>query len=41
MDKHFRQTPFEGNIPVILALIGIWNTNFLGATSEAILPYDQ
>ncbi|MEX2593349.1 MAG: glucose-6-phosphate isomerase [Anditalea sp.] len=41
MDKHFRESPFENNIPVILALIGIWNTNFLGAASEAILPYDQ
>lgn len=41
MDIHFRQNQFEENIPVILALIGIWNTNFLGATSEAILPYDQ
>lgn len=41
MDKHFKDTPFEKNIPVILALIGIWNTNFLGAASEAILPYDQ
>jgi glucose-6-phosphate isomerase len=41
MDNHFRNTPFEKNIPVLLALIGIWNTNFLGATSEAILPYDQ
>ncbi|KEO72411.1 glucose-6-phosphate isomerase [Anditalea andensis] len=41
MDNHFRQESFEKNIPVILALIGIWNTNFLGATSEAILPYDQ
>ncbi|WP_026952085.1 glucose-6-phosphate isomerase [Algoriphagus mannitolivorans] len=41
MDQHFRTTPFEKNIPVILALIGIWNTNFLGATTEAILPYDQ
>jgi glucose-6-phosphate isomerase len=41
MDNHFRNTSFEKNIPVILALIGIWNTNFLGATSEAILPYDQ
>ncbi|MBS9524764.1 glucose-6-phosphate isomerase [Litoribacter alkaliphilus] len=41
MDKHFRNEPFEKNLPVILALIGIWNTNFLGATSEAILPYDQ
>jgi glucose-6-phosphate isomerase len=41
MDIHFRNAPFENNIPVILALVGIWNTNFLGATSEAILPYDQ
>lgn len=41
MDKHFRTAQFEDNVPVILALIGIWNTNFLGATSEAILPYDQ
>ncbi|KGQ70671.1 glucose-6-phosphate isomerase [Chelonobacter oris] len=41
MDKHFRHTPIEQNIPVTLALIGIWNSNFLGAESEAILPYDQ
>ena len=41
MDQHFRETPFETNIPVILALIGIWYTNFFGAQSEAILPYDQ
>lgn len=41
MDKHFRTSDFDQNIPVILALIGLWNTNFLGATSEAILPYDQ
>jgi glucose-6-phosphate isomerase len=41
MDLHFRDTPFEKNIPVLLALIGIWNTNFLGAETEAILPYDQ
>ncbi|QDH81005.1 glucose-6-phosphate isomerase [Echinicola soli] len=41
VDKHFRETDLESNIPVILALIGIWNTNFLGAASEAILPYDQ
>lgn len=41
MDRHFAETAFEQNIPVILALIGLWNTNFLGATSEAILPYDQ
>jgi glucose-6-phosphate isomerase len=41
MDRHFKTTPFEKNIPVILALIGIWYTNFYGAESEAILPYDQ
>lgn len=41
MDLHFRNADFDKNIPVILALVGLWNTNFLGATSEAILPYDQ
>ncbi len=41
MDQHFKTTPLEQNLPVILALIGLWNTNFLGAESEAILPYDQ
>lgn len=41
MDNHFRNTPFEKNIPVILALLGIWYNNFYGAESHAILPYDQ
>ena len=41
MDQHFRTTPFEQNIPVILALLGIWYDNFFGAASHAILPYDQ
>jgi glucose-6-phosphate isomerase len=41
MDKHFRHEPFEKNIPVILALLGIWYNNFYGAASETILPYDQ
>jgi len=41
MDEHFRTTPLEKNGPVILALIGIWYNNFYGASSEAILPYDQ
>lgn len=41
MDKHFHDAPFDKNIPVMLALIGIWNTNFFDAQSEAILPYDQ
>ncbi len=41
MDNHFSETEFDKNIPVILALIGIWYGNFYGAESEAILPYDQ
>ncbi len=41
MDKHFRETPFSENIPVILALIGIWYNHFFNAQTEAILPYDQ
>ncbi len=41
MDQHFAQAPLEENLPVILALIGIWYNNFHGAESEAILPYDQ
>ena len=41
MDSHFRESPFERNIPVILALIGIWYNNFFGAQTEVILPYDQ
>ncbi|MEO0874866.1 MAG: glucose-6-phosphate isomerase, partial [Bacteroidota bacterium] len=41
MDEHFRSTPLADNIPVILALIGIWYNNFFGAETEAILPYDQ
>ncbi len=41
MDNHFRNTEFNKNIPVILALIGIWYNNFYGAETEAILPYDQ
>jgi glucose-6-phosphate isomerase len=40
-DVHFRNTPFEKNIPVIMALIGTWYTNFFGSQTEAILPYDQ
>lgn len=40
-DEHFANSPFEKNIPVIMALTGIWYTNFFGAQSEAILPYDQ
>ncbi|WP_099370256.1 glucose-6-phosphate isomerase [Sphingobacterium sp. 1.A.5] len=40
-DEHFRNTEFEENIPVILALLGIWYNNFFEAESNAILPYDQ
>ncbi len=41
MDQHFKSAPYDQNIPVILALIGIWYNNFFGAQTEAILPYDQ
>ena len=41
MDEHFRTTPFERNLPVIMALIGLWNTNFLGASTNAVLPYNE
>lgn len=41
MDNHFRHEPFERNIPVMLALIGVWYSNFMGAETHAILPYDQ
>ncbi|MCW2256544.1 glucose-6-phosphate isomerase [Providencia alcalifaciens] len=41
MDKHFTQTAFEENIPVLLGLIGIWYNNFFESETEAILPYDQ
>jgi len=40
-DNHFKSEKFEKNIPVVMALLGIWYTNFFGAQSEAILPYDQ
>ncbi len=41
MDDHFRSTPLSENMPVIMALLGIWHHNFFGAESHAILPYDQ
>ncbi len=41
IDQHFRETPFERNMPVIMGLLGIWHTNFFNAGSHAILPYDQ
>ncbi len=40
-DNNFRSVPFKENIPVIMAMLGIWYTNFFGAQTEAILPYDQ
>ena len=41
MDEHFRTAPLERNMPAVLALLGVWNANFLGAGSHAVLPYDQ
>jgi glucose-6-phosphate isomerase len=41
MDSHFKETPFQENIPVILALISVWYNNFYGAETEAIIPYTQ
>ncbi len=41
MDRHFREAPLEANLPVILALLGVWNRNFLDLASHALLPYDQ
>ncbi|TRZ45841.1 glucose-6-phosphate isomerase [Robertkochia solimangrovi] len=41
MDNHFKETPFERNIPVVLALLSVWYNNFYGAESEAIIPYTQ
>ena len=41
MDEHFRTAPFERNLPVLMAMIGIWNANFLGARSVAVMPYEQ
>lgn len=41
MDEHFRTEPFESNMPVVMALLGIWHNNFFHAESHAILPYDQ
>jgi glucose-6-phosphate isomerase len=40
-DKHFRNTEFSKNIPIVMGLLGIWYNNFFGAESHAILPYDQ
>lgn len=41
MDQHFKTAPLENNMPVILAMLGVWYGNFFGAETEAILPYDQ
>ncbi len=41
MDEHFRQTPFERNLPVLMGLLAVWNNNFLHAASVAVLPYEQ
>ncbi len=41
MDEHFRTTPLEANLPVLMAMIGIWNSDLLGAEAYAVLPYDQ
>ena len=41
IDEHFKTAKFEGNIPLIMALLSVWNTSFLGHTAQAILPYDQ
>jgi glucose-6-phosphate isomerase len=41
MDEHFRSTPFERNLPVLMALLGIWNNDFFGAQTVAVLPYEQ
>jgi len=41
MDRHFREMPLAENLPVLMALIGIWNSNFLGAETNAVLPYNE
>jgi glucose-6-phosphate isomerase len=41
MDEHFRTAPLDKNLPVLMALLGVWNNNFLGAETTAVLPYDQ
>jgi len=41
MDEHFRHAPFEGNLPVLMALCCFWNTSFLGAADHVVAPYDQ
>ena len=41
MDEHFRTTPFEANLPVLMGLLAVWNNDFLGAETVAVLPYEQ
>jgi glucose-6-phosphate isomerase len=41
MDEHFRTAPYEKNLPVLMGLIGVWNTDFLGAHTVGVMPYDQ
>ena len=41
VDEHFRTAPFESNLPALMGLLSVWNNNFLGATTLAVLPYDQ
>ena len=41
MDEHFRTAPFRQNLPVLMALLSLWNNNFLGAATVAVLPYEQ
>ena len=41
MDEHFRSTPFEKNLPVLMGLLSVWNTNFFGAQTVAVLPYEN
>jgi len=41
IDTHFAQAPLEENLPVLMALIGVWNNNFLGAATHAVLPYSN
>jgi glucose-6-phosphate isomerase len=41
MDEHFRTAPFEKNLPILMALLSIWNNDFLGAHTVAVLPYEQ
>ena len=41
MDEHFRSAPIEKSMPALLGLLAIWNNNFLGAATLAVLPYDQ